>query len=145
MVNRQERAAAVYRELAVFSRRARAVGSQVHPDLSLVAYTLLAHIATGPGVRATDLARHYNLDKSTVSRQLAALEDLGMIIREGGGRAGQDIVLTAKGEQTLAAANDSMRGAVTTRLANWSTEDLEHFAGYLERFNAQATGDTPTA
>jgi DNA-binding MarR family transcriptional regulator len=137
-VDRPDRAAAVYRELAVFSRRARALGSRVHPDLSLVAYTLLAHISTGPGVRATDLARHYNLDKSTVSRQLATLDELGMIAREGGGRAGQDIVLTPKGEQTLAAANDSMREAVTARLAGWSSEELERFAGYLELFNAQA-------
>jgi DNA-binding MarR family transcriptional regulator len=141
-VDRPERAADVYRELAVFSRRARALGSRVHPDLSLVAYTLLAHIATGPGVRATDLARHYNLDKSTVSRQLAVLEGLGLITREGGGRAGQDITMTPHGEAVLAAANDSMRDVVTARLAGWSTEDLERFADYLERFNAESATET---
>ena len=71
----------VQRELTAFARRARATAARMHPELSLVAYTILAHLEEQQGCRATDLAAHYLLDKSTVSRQVASLEKLGFIER----------------------------------------------------------------
>lgn len=135
-MSREDDAADVYTDLVLFSRRARATSAQAHPDLSLVAYTLLSHVADRPGARATDLAGHYNLDKSTVSRQLAELDALGLISRAGGGRTGQTITLTSKGQAMLDEATDSMRKAVTARLDGWSDEDVARFAELLRRFNA---------
>lgn len=63
---------AIQREMTVFARRARASAGRMHPELSLVSYTLLGHLETSGGRRATDLAAHYALDKSTVSRQVTA-------------------------------------------------------------------------
>lgn len=66
----------IQREMTVFARRARASAGRLHPELSLVSYTLLGHLEERDGCRATDLAAHYALDKSTVSRQVAALEQV---------------------------------------------------------------------
>lgn len=137
-MSREDDAAAVYRELVLLSRRARSLISQAHPDVSLVAYTLLAHLADRPDHRATDLAAHYNLDKSTVSRQLAELAALDLITRSGGGRVGQTITLTSRGRELLRKANDSLRHAATGRLDGWSDADVATFAALLRRFNADA-------
>ena len=64
----------IQREMTAFARRARASAGRLHPELSLVSYTLLGHLEESGGCRATDLAAHHALDKSTVSRQVAALE-----------------------------------------------------------------------
>lgn len=133
-MSRDEDAAAVYRELVLFARRARATSGQLS-GLSLVAYTLLSHIATMPGTRAIDLADHYNLDKSTVSRQLTELERLGLITRSGGGRAGQSIELTTAGAAAYRTASDAMQAAVATRLSACTDADIAGFAALLQRFN----------
>src|SRR5882757_3289226 len=81
MTARDEAVETIQRELTAFARRARATAARMHPELSLVAFTILAHLEEQQGTRATDLAAHYLLDKSTVSRQVAALEQLGYIER----------------------------------------------------------------
>ncbi len=55
----------LYKGLATMVRRSRGVGDDLHPRLSLVAYTLLTEIYLTPGVRAADLCAHFGLDKST--------------------------------------------------------------------------------
>jgi hypothetical protein len=47
----------LYQGLTTLTRRARDVGDDLHPGLTLVAYTLLAQIDVTPGARAADLAR----------------------------------------------------------------------------------------
>src|SRR4030095_6454699 len=59
---------------AALARRAPSLSAAIHPELSLVAFTLLAHVAGEADVRAADLAEHYALDTSTVSRQPHRLE-----------------------------------------------------------------------
>src|SRR5262249_14787229 len=58
----------IQREMTAFARRARASAGRMHPELSLVSYTLLGHLEERGGCRATDRAAHYPLDKSTASR-----------------------------------------------------------------------------
>ncbi|WP_328537790.1 MarR family winged helix-turn-helix transcriptional regulator [Streptomyces sp. NBC_00344] len=127
----------IQRELTAFARRARATAALLHPELPLVSYTLLAHIDERQGCRATDLAAHYMLDKSTVSRQLAGLEKLGLVERRLAPDDQRVQVLhpTEAGTRTLASTQGSRRAAVRERLADWSEEDLERFAAYLLRYN----------
>ncbi|GAA1358616.1 MarR family winged helix-turn-helix transcriptional regulator [Streptomyces beijiangensis] len=128
----------IQRELTAFARRARATAARLHPELPLVSYTLLAHIDDQQGCRATDLAGHYMLDKSTVSRQIAALEKLGLVERRPDPDDHRVQVLhpTDAGTETLAATQGSRRAAVRDRLADWSEEDLNRFADYLLRYNS---------
>ena len=45
----------LYQGLTTLTRRARDVGDDLHPGLTLVAYTLLAQIDATPGAGAADL------------------------------------------------------------------------------------------
>jgi DNA-binding MarR family transcriptional regulator len=114
----------------------------MHPELSLVSYTLLGHLEEQGGCRATDLAAHYALDKSTVSRQVAALERAGLIERrlDPEDHRVQVLHLTAAGREILAQVTRSRRAAFRARLAGWPEEDLVRFAAYLERYNADPGG-----
>jgi DNA-binding MarR family transcriptional regulator len=118
----------------------------MHPELSLVSYTLLGHLEESGGCRATDLAAHYALDKSTVSRQVAALERARLIERrvDPDDHRVQVLHLTAAGRRILAQVTESRRTAFRERLAGWPREDLERFAAYLVRYNAwspESAGD----
>ncbi|SEC99415.1 MarR family winged helix-turn-helix transcriptional regulator [Streptomyces sp. TLI_105] len=137
----------IQRELTAFARRARAAAARVHPELPLVSYTLLAHIEEQRGCRATDLAAHYLLDKSTVSRQVAGLEKLGFVERRPAPDDHRVQVLhpTEAGTRVLAAAQTSRMAAFEERLEDWSAEDLARFAAYLLRYNAAAAGPFPGA
>ncbi|MFF8730905.1 MarR family winged helix-turn-helix transcriptional regulator [Streptomyces sp. NPDC015171] len=135
----------IQREMTIFARRARASAGRMHPELSLVSYTLLGHLEERGGCRATDLAAHYALDKSTVSRQVAALERSGLIERrlDPEDHRVQVLHLTEAGEEILAQVTHSRRAAFRERLADWPEEDLVRFAAYLERYNAGAGGAAP--
>ncbi|MFF6914600.1 MarR family transcriptional regulator [Streptomyces sp. NPDC012466] len=125
--------------MTVFARRARAAAGRMHPELSLVSYTLLGHLEESGGCRATDLAAHYALDKSTVSRQVAGLERAGLIERrpDAQDHRVQALHLTDTGRHLLAQVTESRRAAFLERLADWPTEDLSRFADYLVRYNAR--------
>ncbi|MDQ0603984.1 DNA-binding MarR family transcriptional regulator [Streptomyces canus] len=128
----------IQREMTIFARRARASAGRMHPELSLVSYTLLGHLEERDGCRATDLAAHYALDKSTVSRQVAALERAALVERrlDPEDHRVQVLHLTETGRQILAQVTVSRRAAFRERLANWPEEDLARFADYLVRYNA---------
>jgi DNA-binding MarR family transcriptional regulator len=137
-VEAQEAVETIQREMTVFARRARASAGRMHPELSLVSYTLLGHLEESGGCRATDLAAHYALDKSTVSRQVAALERARLVERrlDPDDHRVQVLHLTDAGRQILAQVTDSRRAAFRERLADWPKEDLERFADCLVRYNA---------
>ncbi|MFF1548447.1 MarR family winged helix-turn-helix transcriptional regulator [Streptomyces sp. NPDC058291] len=128
----------IQREMTSFARRARASAGRLHPELSLVSYTLLGHLEESDGCRATDLAAHYALDKSTVSRQVAALERADLIARrqDPEDHRVQVLHLTEAGRRILAQVTESRRAAFHERLAAWPAADLERFAEYLVRYNA---------
>lgn len=131
----------VERELSVLFGRARSfslqLAAQVHPGLDSASYALLLHLdAADPG-RASDVAERVNLDKSTVSRQLARLQELGLVERvvdPSDGRA-RLIQLTAAGRQRLQAVRQQRRQELRARFATWSTEDLAEFARLLAQLN----------
>ncbi len=144
---RQSSLNSIQRELTAFARRARATAARMHPDLSLVSYTILAHLEEQQGCRATDLAAHYLLDKSTVSRQVAALERLEYIERrtDPTDQRVQVLHLAPKGVEVLTAAQLNRRAAFDQRLADWEPADLERFAAYLRRYNQDAARPGPAA
>ncbi|MFE4814857.1 MULTISPECIES: MarR family winged helix-turn-helix transcriptional regulator [Streptomyces] len=133
--------------MTAFARRARASAGRMHPELSLVSYTLLGHLEESGGCRATDLAAHYALDKSTVSRQVSALERAGLIERrvDPEDHRVQVLQLTEAGTRILAQVTESRRIAFRERLADWPAADLERFAAYLVRYNTAAPGASAAA
>ncbi|WHM40151.1 MarR family transcriptional regulator [Streptomyces sp. BPTC-684] len=140
MPSRDQSVTTIQRELTAFARRARAAAARMHPELSLVSFTLLSHMEDQRGCRATDLAAYYMLDKSTISRQIATLEKLGFIERrtDPADHRIQLLHLTAAGTEKLAEAAVLRRHAFHERLADWEESDLDRFAAYLLRYNSTA-------
>ncbi|MFF9641904.1 MarR family winged helix-turn-helix transcriptional regulator [Kitasatospora aureofaciens] len=139
MPGRQSSIDTIQRELTAFARRARHKASQLHPDLSLVTYSILDLITERGGCRAADVAAHFMLDKSTVSRQVTALERLGLLRREADpdDQRGQILRATEAGLTLLRDANEQRRTAFTTRFTDWSDEDVARFAAYLARYGEE--------
>ncbi|WP_030273112.1 MarR family winged helix-turn-helix transcriptional regulator [Streptomyces sp. NRRL B-24484] len=129
---------AIQRELTAFARRARHKAAQMHPDLSLVTYSMLDLVKERGSCRAADLAAHFMLDKSTVSRQVTALEKLGLITREPDpeDQRGQLLRPSEDGLRLLADAAERRRLAFRDRFTDWTDADIERFAGYLTRYGA---------
>lgn len=132
----------VEQELGLFLRRARGasarMAARVHPDLEPAAYPLLAHIEQNPGVRARELAAHIGIGKGTMSRQLARLEDLGLVERrpDPEDSRGQLIRLTAEGTRRVEGARLARRRFLASALDEWTHDEIAHLAAQLARLNA---------
>ena len=127
----------LYLGLTTLARRARDVADDLHPGLSVVDYTLLTKIDVSPGMRAADLAAHFCLDKSTLSRQLDQLTSAGLLGRdcEQPGRRGYALTLTEAGRRLLDAAGHAVRDRLAERLTDWNDGDIAAFAALVTRFN----------
>lgn len=132
----------VEHQISIFWRRARSVSQQlsrqVHPDMEPAAYGLLTMIRkTGP-IRLTELASCIGVGKPSVSRQIAFLENIGLVLKEADpldGRA-QTIRLTPKGEEKMHQVQDARRQVFRERLGEWPVEELEALAAYMAKLNA---------
>lgn len=135
---RDEAVHTIQRELTAFARRARSRAAELHPQLSLVAFSMLDLMAERGPVRGADLAAYFMLDKSTVSRQVGSLEKLGFIVREADpeDHRGQLLRLTGDGERAVGDATERRQRAFRARFTDWEDEDLGRLAGYLSRYNA---------
>lgn len=133
--------ALVERELSVLFGRARSIAlslaSQVHPGLDSASYALLLNLMNSSPVRAAEVADRASLDKSTVSRQLARLEELGLVERvadPSDGRA-RLVQLTEVGRRRLDAVRQERLVKLRARLDTWPIEDLREFSRLLSRWN----------
>jgi DNA-binding MarR family transcriptional regulator len=131
----------IEQELTLLVRRAQKVHLRGGPTEHVVeraAYAILARLHdTGP-LRPGALAAHFHLDASTISRQVASLEQAGLITREPDAedRRACRLRLTGHGRTVLTTTRAERRGVVRELLQSWSPEDLATFASLLAAFNA---------
>ena len=129
------------REVTQLFRRARTLSArlaaELHPDLDGAAYGLLALLQdTGP-LRASDLVARLGLDKSTVSRQVSTLVELGLVTREADPADGRAQVLSTspEGAARLSRIRDARRARWEADLADWPAEDVDTLGELLARLN----------
>ncbi|MFF2521533.1 MarR family winged helix-turn-helix transcriptional regulator [Streptomyces liangshanensis] len=132
---------ALERELAVFLRRARAssgeMAREVHPELEPAAYGLLVRLEESGGQRATALSGYFGVGKATMSRQLRALEELGLVTREpdpADGRASL-VRITGEGLARFRQVRDARREMYVHRLAEWDRTEVAELARLLHQLN----------
>ncbi|MEU6225995.1 MarR family transcriptional regulator [Streptomyces sp. NPDC047042] len=132
---------ALERELTVFLRRARANSGEmaraVHPDLESSAYGLLVRLEECGRQRATELAAYIGVGKATMSRQLRALEQLGLIAREpdpADGRAWL-VHLTDEGRVRFRAVREARRERYMRELIAWDRVEVAELARLLHQLN----------
>lgn len=128
-------------QLSVMWRRGRSINHnltrKVHPELEPAAYGLLTVLVANGAMRLTDLAACIGVGKPSVSRQIAFLEKIGLVRKEADpsdGRA-QSILLTDLGQARMRSVHAARKMALYTRLADWSTEELEQFATLIAKLN----------
>lgn len=134
------------RELTVFLRRARAKSGEmaraVHPDLESAAYGLLARLDETGRLRATDLAAFIGVGKATMSRQLRALEHLGLVAREpdpADGRAWL-VHLTDEGRSRFRRVRDARRERYVHQMTGWDRKEVAELARLLHQLNQTSEG-----
>jgi DNA-binding MarR family transcriptional regulator len=129
------------REIGLLLRRSRAISArlarELHPDLDGAAYGLLALLQdTGP-LRASALVTRLGLDKSTVSRQVASLVDLGLVDRAPDPADGRAQVLTAsaEGSARLSRIREVRRARWERDMSHWPQDDVTRLGELLGRLN----------
>ena len=110
-------------------------------SLDRALFPLLVRIGRKGPIGVVELAEIAGRDHSTVSRQVAKLESLGLVDRRPGpDRRVREAVITDQGRamtDALDAARDQMQGQV---LANWSPQDRKDLARLLRKLADEALG-----
>ena len=111
-------------------------------DLDRALFPLLARIERRGPLGIVELAELAGRDYSTVSRQIAKLEDLGLVARcaspdDGRVRAA---VITEQGRVMTRALDAARQKIIGELLAEWKPEDVRELARLLRRFADDALG-----
>jgi len=139
---RESAAQDLERELSKLFGRARSLSlslaAKVHPGLDGASYTLLLHLSDIGPVRAADVVERTGLDKSTVSRQIARLEELELVERVADAHDGRAriVQLTSTGTARLTEVRTDRRRQLRQSFTQWSTADIEDFSRLLARLNS---------
>ncbi|KQQ93831.1 hypothetical protein ASF62_06470 [Leifsonia sp. Leaf325] len=143
---RDEHAASVLRALILISRRGVADARTAGIRLSLTDQSIVAFIVDNPGSRSTDIAREFLLNRSTVSRQLTNLMQIGVVreATDGSGR-GRPLELTEAGWEAYRESLGILQNVVDAQLAEWTDGEVAAFAESLARFNAARPADAASA
>ncbi|MET8310547.1 MarR family transcriptional regulator [Micromonospora sp. NPDC005173] len=115
----------------------RATGTAEHRVLDRAAYVILRHLDAAGPQNVSALAARLNLDGSTVTRQVSALQRDGLITRSPDPSDGRGTVIspTATGLHRMAAVRAARTRLYGDMLADWPTEDRETLALMLRRLN----------
>jgi DNA-binding MarR family transcriptional regulator len=111
---------------------------EVHPDLEPAAYGLLIRLEQCGSQRTTELAAYIGVGKATMSRQLRALEELGLVGREpdpADGRAWL-VALTDEGRRRVGQVREARRRRYVSQLAHWDRREVAELARLLHELNA---------
>lgn len=108
------------------------------PALERPAFVLLIRLSEQGPARVSTLAGCLQVDLSTVSRQLTALESAGWVAREPDldDRRASLVRITDVGLAVLRANKEARRAAIREMLADWPEDDRADFARLLARMNS---------
>lgn len=112
----------------------REAAATVHPELQPSGYQVLISILSGEATTASAIVERLRTDKSTVSRQVRQLTELGLVdsIRDPDDRRARRLVATDLAKERVAIARAAYEGRIGERLRTWTAADLDHFAELLD-------------
>jgi DNA-binding MarR family transcriptional regulator len=113
----------------------RATESKPHRALDRSAYVILRLLQAAGPLNVSALADRLNLDGSTVTRQVTALEKDGLVQRRPDPRDGRGTVIepTGTGLTQVDAVRRARRQVYDVVLSDWSEGDRAQLAAVLER------------
>jgi DNA-binding MarR family transcriptional regulator len=131
----------IERELRRLLARARTVSTStaaaVHPQLDPALYAVLMVVVANAPVRSVELAQTRGVSKSVISRQVAALQRLGLIAREPDPTDARAsiIVLTADGRRAARTIEAARRSHLKRLFDQLSPDELAQIAHSLGQLN----------
>lgn len=104
-------------------------------SLDRALFPLLVGIGRFGPIGVVDLADHVGRDYTTVSRQVAKLESLGLVERRAAqaDRRVREAIVTGKGREMTDAIDQARDRIMSSMLADWSPEDIEMLARLIRR------------
>ncbi|RNE56628.1 MarR family winged helix-turn-helix transcriptional regulator [Cryobacterium tepidiphilum] len=116
----------------------RDAATAMHPALQPFGLKLLRLLARCGPLHAGAAAEALMVDKSVISRQVRALEDLKLLELQPDPADGRVriLALTAFGKDELHRAHVKDKAMVHSRLSSWSAGDLNELASLLARLNS---------
>jgi DNA-binding MarR family transcriptional regulator len=120
------------RHLETFGRR-----SSVYLEVDRAGYLALRTLENLGALSTKALAVALNLDASTVTRQIAALESSGFVERrpDPADRRSSTLVLTPEGRQTMAGVERERRLSIEALVADWAEDEKITLGRALNRLN----------
>jgi DNA-binding MarR family transcriptional regulator len=102
------------------------------------AYGIMCKLADEGPHRLGALATAFGLDPSTITRQVQALEEMGLAARQADptDRRASILDLTDTGRQVLEQTRKHRRAVLQQVLSDWPQADLDEFGRLLKEFNA---------
>ncbi len=129
----------IQQQISILIRRSESerTAQQDTNRLDRSAYLMLGFLVNEGTLTVGQLAEFLQLDISTASRQVRALEDKGLIARTPDPRDGRisRVDLTEEGRQRFLAAKTSRLRRYRQLLSDWSAQDLTQLGAYLVRLN----------
>lgn len=110
---------------------------RVHPDLQPLSYNIARLLVRGGPARPSTIAEELNIDKSTMSRQVHLLDELGFITRQPDADDGRAALLEATPDaiERVEAVNAVDRARLYDSLRDWDAPDLVKLGELLGRLN----------
>jgi DNA-binding MarR family transcriptional regulator len=123
-------------------RRDDVLITQAGIALDRALFPLLVRIERRGPIGVVELADMSGRDHTTVSRQVAKLERLGLVTRESGSddRRVHQASVTKKGLAMTKALDRAREKIVGSKLARWSAQDRKHLIRLLRKFASDARG-----
>lgn len=134
--------ASVEAELSTLFNRVRAAmrsnAERLHPELTPLGYKTLSALERCGPVHSGGLAELLEMDKSALSRQITALDRLGLLTRNPDPQDGRATILSVTPEtaRKLRDVRSSSKALMHEELRRWDLIDVELFASLLHRINA---------
>jgi DNA-binding MarR family transcriptional regulator len=130
----------IEQQLFKLLRRTNAIHVQTSSgeiELERSAYAILCLLADEGPQRLGGIAAAFRLDPSTITRQVQAVERLGLVERAGDplDRRATLLSLTAHGAQAVDTARAHRRRMLDAILVDWTDEERRQFLRALQRFN----------
>jgi DNA-binding MarR family transcriptional regulator len=99
-------------------------------------FPLLVRIGASGAIGVTDLAEQVGRDHSTISRQVAALEKLGLVKRRANAEDSRinEAAITDKGKETVARITKTRRRLLGNLLSDWSAKERQDLARLNRKF-----------
>jgi DNA-binding MarR family transcriptional regulator len=107
-------------------------------NLERSAYGIMCKLADEGPQRLGALATAFGLDPSTITRQVQALEEIGLAARttDPSDRRASILDLTDNGREVLDTTRTRRRSKLQRALSDWPESDLTDFGRLLKEFNA---------